>query len=71
MLRDVCKGQSGLNQIIHESMLHVVGQAQYGEGVLQGVVRFDPVCIDGVFGINLGCFRTKQLSQQGRRGRTG
>ena len=32
-------------QIICESMLHVVGQAQYVEEVLQGVVGVDPVCI--------------------------
>ena len=28
-------------------MLHVVGQAQYLEWVLQGVVTGDPVCIGG------------------------
>ena len=32
--RDVCREQSGLNQIIHESMLHVMGQVQYLEEVL-------------------------------------
>ena len=40
-----------MNQIICESMLHVVGQAQYVEGacipVLQGVVEVDSVCIGG------------------------
>ena len=39
--RDVCMGQSGLNQIICESILHMVGKAQYVEGVLQGVVGVD------------------------------
>ena len=42
---DVCNGWSGLDQIIAESILHVVGRAQYVEGVLQGVVGVDPVCI--------------------------
>ena len=49
MPRDVCREQSGLNQITHESMLHVQGQAQYVEGVLQGVVWVDPMCMEGVF----------------------
>ena len=31
---DVCRGRSGLNQIIRESMLHVEEQAQYMEAVL-------------------------------------
>ena len=31
----------------NESMLHVMGKAQYVEGVLQGVVGVDPVCIGG------------------------
>ena len=37
----------GCNQIIRESVLYVVGQAHYVEGVLQGVVGVDPVCIGG------------------------
>ena len=37
----------GLNQILCESMLHVVGQAHYVEGVQQGVVGVDPVFIGG------------------------
>ena len=36
-----------MNQIISESMLHVVGKAQYVEGVLQGVVGVDPVYYGG------------------------
>ena len=46
----VCEGlglgleQSELNQIIRESMLHMVGQDQYVEGVLQGVIGVEPVC---------------------------
>ena len=39
--RDICRGRSELKQIIHESMLHVVGQAQYVEGVFQGIVGVD------------------------------
>ena len=35
--RDVHRVRSGLNQIICESMLHVVGQAQCVEGMLWGV----------------------------------
>ena len=46
-MKDVSRGQSELNQIIYESMLHVVGQAQYVEGVLQSVVVVDPVGIGG------------------------
>ena len=38
-----------MNQIIYESMLHVVGKAQYVEGVLQGAVGVDPVCMEGAF----------------------
>ena len=59
-----------LNQIILESMLHVVRQAQRVEEVLCGVVCVDLVCIGGsickgrlVSGINPGCSRTKQLGQ--------
>ena len=33
----------------HESMLHVEGQAQYLQWVLQGVVGVDPVCIEVEF----------------------
>ena len=40
------QGESGLNQIIWESILHEEGQAQYVERVLQGVVGVDPVCMD-------------------------
>ena len=44
----------------------MVGQAQYVEGVLQGVGEVDTVCMEGVLegwtGINPGCSRTKQLS---------
>ena len=36
-----------MNWIIHESMLHMVRQAQYVEGVMQGVLEVDPVCIGG------------------------
>ena len=36
-----------VKEIIHESMLHVVGQAQYVEGVLHDVVGVDSVCIGG------------------------
>ena len=43
--RDVCRGRSGLNQIILESILHVVGQDQYVEGVLQCVIGVDPVFV--------------------------
>ena len=42
---DVVSGQTGLNQIICESMLCMVGQAQYVERLLQGIVEVDPVCI--------------------------
>ena len=46
--RDVCRGRSGLSQIICESMLHM--QAQCVEGVLQGVViGVDPVLLEGAF----------------------
>ena len=66
--RDVCKGRSGLNQIIHESMLHVETQALYMMGVLQGVVGVDPVCIGGSVlqgwtGIKTGCSTMQQHSQ--------
>ena len=37
-----------MNVIIHESMLHVVVQAQYVEGVSLGVVGVDAVCIGSV-----------------------
>ena len=47
--RDVCKGWSGFNEITCESMLHVVRQAQYVEGVLPGVVQVDPMCMEGPF----------------------
>ena len=40
-------GWSGLNQIICGSMLHMVGQAQYVERVLQGFVVVDSMCIGG------------------------
>ena len=40
--RDVCKGRSGLNQIICESMLHVVAQAQYVERGVAGNCRDRP-----------------------------
>ena len=47
-----------------ESMLHMEGQAQYVEGVLQGAVGVDPVCMEGVFAkADQGCSRTKQLGQ--------
>ena len=41
------QGSVWMNQIIRESMLHVLGQAQYVKEVLQGVVGVDPVCIGG------------------------
>ena len=59
--RDLCRGQSGLTQIMHESMLHVVGQAQYVDGVLQGVVEVEH--LQGWTGINPGCSKMKQLGQ--------
>ena len=34
-----------MNQIIHKSVLQVVGQAQYVEGVLQGVLGIGLLCI--------------------------
>ena len=43
----MCRGRSGYNQIIHESMLHMMGQGHYVEGMLLGVVGVDPVCIGG------------------------
>ena len=44
------RGWSGLNQInVSLTMLHMEGQAQHVEGVLQGIVRVDPVCMEGVF----------------------
>ena len=37
-----------MNQIdLYQSMLHMVGQVQYVEGVLQGVVEVDAVYIGG------------------------
>ena len=36
-----------MNLIIYECMLHMEGQAQYVEGVLQSVVGVDPVWIGG------------------------
>ena len=62
MQRDVFRGRFGLYQIIHESMLHMAGRAQYVEGVLQSVVRVAPVCI-GVSSCKGGLGRMKQLSQ--------
>ena len=55
-----------MNQIIRESMLHLVGQAQYVERVLHGFVGVDPVCIlkerlQGRTGINIDCSETKHL----------
>ena len=48
--RNICiQGRSRLNQIICKSILHVVGQAQFVEGALLGVVAVDPVCVEGVF----------------------
>ena len=41
----LCRGWSGLNHLICESMLNMVGQVQYVERVLQDVVGVDPVCI--------------------------
>ena len=32
-----------------KSILNVEGQAQFVDRVLQGVVRVDPVCMEGVF----------------------
>ena len=46
-------GRSGLNQILHESMLRKVGQAQC---VWRERLQWQT-------GINPGCSRTKQLSQ--------
>ena len=43
--RDVCRGQSGLNHLICESMLHMVGQGEYVEGVWQGVVKVDIILV--------------------------
>ena len=58
----MCRGQSGLDQIICESMLHVVGQAQYVQRVLQSVIRVDPVwlaCLEVWTGIlNTLVFKT-------------
>ena len=47
--RDVSRDSgSGLNQIICESPLHVMGQSQYVERVLRGVVGVDPVWVSGL-----------------------
>ena len=46
---DVCRGRSGVNRIICKSMLHMVGQAQYVEGMLQSIVGVYPVCVEGMF----------------------
>ena len=56
------------NKIIRESML----QVQYVDGVFQGVVDVDPVCIGGSglqgwTGINPGCSKMKQLGQDDHR----
>ena len=63
---DVCRGWSGLNQIICESMLHAVGHV---EGMLKGVGGVDPVCIGGsvckdrLDCSKIGCSKMKQLGQ--------
>ena len=64
MRRDICKR---LKQIISESMLHVVGQDPYVDGVA-GCCRGKTLCVwreclQGQTGINTGCSRTKQLSR--------
>ena len=41
------QGTVWMNKIICESMLHLVEQAKYVEGVLQRVKGVDPVCIEG------------------------
>ena len=53
-----------------ESTLHIVGKAQYVEGVLLGVVGVEVrpsvhwrECLQGRTGINPGCSKTKQLGQ--------
>ena len=69
--KDVCSVQSGLNLKICEPMLHVVAQAQYVEGVLQGVVRVDPMCMKGVFAtqVVLGQSNLVRTSREGEEGR--
>ena len=58
-----------MNQIIHESMLYVVGQTQYVEGLLQYAPGVVPVCmywrecLQGWIRINPGCSKMKQLGQ--------
>ena len=59
--------ESGQCQIICESMLHVEGLARH----VEGVVGVDPVCIGGhiagLTGVNSGCAKTKQLTQDSVR----
>ena len=54
-----------MNKVICESMLHMVGQTQYVEQVLQGVVRVDSVYwrkhLQGQRGKNPSCSKMKQL----------
>ena len=63
--RDVCRVRSGLNQIIHESMLHVEGHSQSGcEWGVAGCCMGSPSvycreCLQG----QTGHSKTKQLGQ--------
>ena len=52
--KDVCRGWFGFNHLICESMVYVVVQVQYVDGMLQGVVEVDPVCMEGVFKSGVG-----------------
>ena len=56
-----------MNHVIHWSMLDMVGQAQYVDGVLQGVIGVNTVFLEGVLqgrtGITPGCSNTKQHCQ--------
>ena len=65
-MKGCLQGTVWISKIICEFMPHVVGQAQYVEGVLEGVVGIKPVCISreplqGQTGINPGCSNMKHL----------
>ena len=41
------QGMVWMNQILHESMLHEAGQAQYVDRLLPDAIAIEPVCIGG------------------------
>ena len=66
---NVCRGWSGLNQIICESVMHIVGQAQHVAGCCRGRPSvYLGECLRT--GIIPGCSKMKQLSREGRRERS-